>query len=82
MTFIRLSKSIINTRYIKSIEIKDKKYIINTIDHITNGFFIFTYGNTKSYNSKQIICQKEEPEDYNIVQKWIHSINDFPLYHK
>lgn len=74
MTFLKLSRSIINTRYIKSIDFSNKKYIIHTIDQIHGGYFFFGFGLFESENSTKVVCSQKDPEDYISIQTWINSL--------
>jgi hypothetical protein len=74
MTFLKLSRYIINTRYIKSVDFSNKKYIIHTIDQVQDGYFYFGFGFLDSSNSKMTVCPDTDPEDYISVQNWINSL--------
>ena len=74
MTFLKLSSSIINTRYIKSIDFSNKKYVIHTIDQVNDGYFYFGFGFFYSSNSKAVICPEKNPQDYIVVQNWINGL--------
>jgi hypothetical protein len=74
MTFLKLSSSIINTRYIKFIDFSNKKYIIHTIDQVNDGCFFFGFGLFESSNSKAVVCPEKNPQDYIALQTWINSL--------
>ena len=74
MTFLKLSSSIINTRYIKFIDFSNKKYVIHTIDQVNDGYFFFGFGLFESSNSKAVICPEKNPQDYIAIQTWINGL--------
>lgn len=77
--FIKLSKQIINTRYIENIIISTEpnKYYIQIQDFNSFGFIIHGTGwlNGGSRCKEIIICEKSNPLDYKIVDEWVKKLD-------
>jgi hypothetical protein len=58
MSFIRLSKVLINSKY------------INNIRHIENKYVIFI--TTHTNNIKYVVCKKENTEDHKVITAWVN----------
>lgn len=69
--FLKLSKLIINTSYIKNIIIEPTVYHIQFIDHTVSGMTIFGGGYVDSTNSTLIVCKEKHTKDYQFVSEWI-----------
>ena len=72
--FIKLTSMIINKNMITSVFIKPNKFNIYTMENNINGILIFGNGGFDSKFKKIKICEKESPEDYKIISKWIETI--------
>lgn len=70
-SFLKLSKNLINTNYIRNINILKTKYEIKLISYEVDGEILFGSGTIYTACSTIDICEKENPEDYNTVKKWI-----------
>lgn len=79
--FIKLSKMVINTSAIKSINI-DKKftdsniksYLINFKNGNPSGFIFGWFGSLTTNEEYIRVNEDDSPEDYKIVSNWIDSI--------
>ena len=69
--FIKLSSLLLNTNYIKKISIKPDYYCIDLHDNNFSGFLVFSFGWVSSDSSSIDICKNKDPEDYQIIKKWI-----------
>lgn len=69
--FIKLSKIIINTVKIVTIDILPKKYTVRMCDQKIDGSILFTSGSVESYNTNIEVCEKKNPDDYQTVKEWI-----------
>lgn len=69
--FIRLSKCIINPRFIEHIEIKENLYIISLSNNSINGNHLFSIGWINSSVTRFGICLNNNPEDYKTITKWL-----------
>jgi hypothetical protein len=73
--FLKLTRLIINTKYIHSIVIHPNKYCINVASNKFEGskwnVIGFGFGNISSYNCEIEVCETQNPNDYNIVSDWI-----------
>ena len=72
--FLKFSNTIINPRYIHFINIADGKYTIHMVSHFVNGAYFFGSGAMETKTITMNICRKENPDDYNLMTKWIQKI--------
>lgn len=77
--FLKLSRTIVNTSYIKEIIIKKDLYRIYLQSDIFSGFTLFGSGGINSEHDYITVCKKESPADYTIVDQWIKKIPDNPM---
>lgn len=68
--FIKLSRSLINTKYIRSISQHDEMYKIH-YNEGQWGCFILAVGVIDTYNRTLTICKTKDPDDYDIMTSWI-----------
>ncbi len=73
--FLRLSTMLINRNHIKNITIWQSKYIIEMNSNEHSGFFVTFFGTINPINNNITICEKNDPEDYLKVKKWIDNID-------
>lgn len=71
MNFIKLSKIIINTSKISTVELLENKYLITISKNDVSGFMLAGSGLVTSLEKKITICQKNEPNDYEVINKWV-----------
>jgi hypothetical protein len=73
--FIKLTKMLINEKYIQSIIIKPNKYVINLNSNKIYGstWSIAAFGNGTicSYNYEIEVCETQHSHDYKILSEWI-----------
>jgi hypothetical protein len=73
--FVKLTKMLINEKYIQSIIIKPNKYFINLNSSKFYGstWTIAAFGNgtISSYNSEIEVCETQNSDDYKILSEWI-----------
>ena len=74
MKFIKLSNLIINTSKISTVRMIDNRYIIKIACSNTSGFIVAGSGWIHSIDTVIHVCQKKDPEDYNIVTKWVMDV--------
>jgi hypothetical protein len=76
--FLKLSSIIINISQIHRIKIEQnhKKYIIHLVPHYLDGLILFGFGAFNSSSISYTICEKEQKEDYQLVSKWLHYLED------
>jgi len=72
--FIKLTSMIINKNLVTSIVIKPNKYHIYTVENNINGVMFLGSGGASSSPEKIVICEKLDPQDYEIISKWIDTI--------
>jgi len=72
--FIKLSTTIINTKYINQILIRPNKYYIQLMNSKVDGFFIFGCGGLTLDPEEFEICASKTPDDYKVVSDWINTI--------
>ena len=72
--FIKLSTTIINTKYINEILIRPNKYYIYLMTYKVDGFFMFGSGGLISNFKFFKICADKTPNDYKIISDWIKTI--------
>ena len=72
--FIKLTSMIINKNLITSVFIKPNKYHIYTVENNINGYMLFGSDGASSTPEKIVVCEKNDPEDYKIISKWIDTI--------
>jgi hypothetical protein len=77
MNFIKLTNRIINIAKINQIIIKKNKFNIY-LNNGNNIFGIILYGSGCVYSNEEEIkiCEKENSEDYKIMQNWIKKIDN------
>jgi len=73
--FIKLSKQIINTRYIKRIIIKNEKYTIHMYSNDFDGFVACGTGNINSKCTYFDFYKKDDEKDYKTIDDWIKKID-------
>jgi hypothetical protein len=79
--FLRLSKTIINTRYIQNIDIYPTQYTITlATNHNFSGWTVGWLGFVSSKNQDTLYFFKnsedqEDKDDYILVDKWIKSLD-------
>lgn len=70
--FIKLTNCLINVRDVRTILYNEpNKYVINFSYNAMNGIVLFGSGNFTTYNEVVHVCKEKDPEDYNIIKKWI-----------
>ena len=70
--FIKLSNCLINVRHVRTILYNEpNKYVIKLSINAANGWMLFGSGNFTTYNEVVHVCKEKDPEDYNIIKKWI-----------
>ena len=72
--FIKLSTTIINTKYINQILIRPNKYYIKLLNSKVDGFFMFGCGGLILDPKEFEICADKTPSDYKVVSDWIKTI--------
>jgi len=72
--FLKLSKCVINTQLIRYILIKPTKYAFKLMSGSVQGYWMFGSGSISTDNPYIIVCEKEDPEDFKIVSKWINNV--------
>jgi len=73
--FIKLTKKVINTSKIVTIDILPTKYTMVMCNHHFDGWLLFTSGSVNTFENKIEICKTEHPKDYQIVKEWINQMN-------
>jgi hypothetical protein len=71
MKFIRLGTILINPSSIRTINIKDTKYVIRFMSESIYGSLIFGSGGINSEDRHIVIDKKENPSDYRVMEHWI-----------
>ena len=74
MKFIKLSGVIINSSKISTISLLDNRYIIKIACSDTSGFIVAGSGWIHSIDTVIHVCQKKDPDDYEVFTKWIEQI--------
>ncbi len=74
MKFIKLSRFIINTSKISTVQVLDNRYIINISSSNTGGFMLAGSGMFNSNDTVIHVCQKKDPEDFKVFTKWVEQI--------
>lgn len=75
-SFLKLTSSIINTKYITKITISESEYFINMFRDDMSGFLFGGSGFVSSTSHSITVCQKKNLNDYNIVKKWIDKLDN------
>ena len=70
--FLKLTDAIINVNHIRLIQLKSNKYKIQLATNYFDGFWLLGSGSIKSNSYEVTVCEKEHPEDYKLVTKWIN----------
>jgi hypothetical protein len=75
--FIKFTNGIINTAFIRNIEIDKpgKKFIIHLNSSYNSGLFFLGTGYFCNEFNRVLISNEKYPEGYASVEKWIQSIN-------
>jgi hypothetical protein len=76
MKFIKLSRFIINTSKISTVQVFDNRYIINISSSNTSGFMLAGSGMFNSNETIIHVCQEKDPDDYHIVTKWVMDLKN------
>lgn len=71
MSFIRFTNCVINPAWIQSIEIMPTSYKILMSRPVTDGYFIWGFGNIHTVNMPLWINKEKEPGDYEKMTKWM-----------
>ena len=72
--FLKFSNRIVNTAYIKYVEIEPDKYTLKFASEYVSGATLFGSGSIES-NSYQVFATKlDHPDSYAIIDKWIKSL--------
>ena len=74
-SFLKLTKRIINTRYISRIDIEPTGYKIKLITHEMGGIWILGGGGLDSVKSDITLCKTKDKMDYEIVTHWLKGWN-------
>ena len=74
MNFIKLSRVIINTSKISTVQLLDNRYIIKVSSSNTSGFIVAGSGWIHSIDTVIHVCQKKDPEDFKVFTKWVEQI--------
>ena len=69
--FLKLTKTIINTKFIQHIDINNDRFIIHLMTNNMDGIFIFAGGSFQSYNTEIKVCKTKHLNDYKTVSDWI-----------
>lgn len=74
--FLKFSNRILNTAFIKHVEIDNnaKKFTIYLSTRSMDGLFLLGSGSVSTETDIVYACQKEHPDSYAIVEKWINSL--------
>lgn len=76
--FIRLSNTLINTRYITKIKMKSNAYEIKLLSNHTGNIFgsgFFFWGDIYPSSDIITITADEHAIDYKIISDWLNNIN-------
>jgi hypothetical protein len=71
MSFIRFTKFVINPVWIQSVEMMPTSYKIIMSQPVTDGYFIWAFGNINTINMPLWINKEKEPDDYEKMTKWM-----------
>ena len=71
--FIKLTNTIINTKYIRKIVLHNNphEYRISMTNNKIDGFFLMGSGLINNHENEIIISKNKIPEDYNKITEWI-----------
>lgn len=69
--FLKLSNLVINTSKIIYVRKYETVYHIHMDNLDFRGFYFYIFGSISTTDNLITVCQKEKPDDYNIVSKWI-----------
>jgi len=72
--FIRLTNMVINTSKLVKIENSNNQYCMYFSNNNISGYFILSIGNLFTSDNTIVVCKEKSPEDYQIVENWIKSI--------
>ena len=72
--FLKLSNLIINTSKIIYIDILPSKYMLRLSCQKINGDYFLGQGRIDTMHKDIIVCSNDDPQDYEIVKKWIEQI--------
>lgn len=72
--FLRLSSSVINTSYIRYIQIKQNKFHIEMFNNRIYGTMILGSGNMDVEDESFEVSAEEHPTDYKMVEEWIKNL--------
>jgi len=75
VNFLKFSRHVINTSYIKEISIHPDKYIIYLGNNGFEGFMLFSTGFVSSDTCKITICKKNDLCDYIAVKNWLNKLD-------
>lgn len=73
--FLRLSSSVINTSYIRYIQIKQNTFHIEMFNNRIHGTMILGSGNMDVEDESFEVCAEEPPTDYKLVEEWIKNLD-------
>ena len=76
MNFIKLSRVIINTSKISTVQLLENRYIIKVASLNTSGFIVAGSGWIHSIDTVIHVCQKKDPDDYEVFTKWVINPNN------
>jgi len=73
--FLKLSSTIINVSQIQTIQVLPKKYKIHLVSSKHSGFWIYGTGFFSNNKLNYEICEKNHPQDYKTVSKWLNYLD-------
>jgi hypothetical protein len=73
-SFLRLTKHVVNTRYISFIDIEPNKYKINMQTNTGSGYWIFGGGSYRTHEAQIEVCKERDKVDYEIVTNWLKRV--------
>ena len=73
--FLRLSNNLVNTRYIKNVEIHPSLFRIVLNSEAHNGFVMFGSGWLSNESHTFNIYKDKNSKDYDIVSRWVEEMS-------
>lgn len=72
--FLKLSRLIVNTTKIVTIDIYPTQYTMYISKQQLDGWFFLFSGTIESIDNRVEICKNKHPTDYQIVKEWIDQL--------
>ena len=72
--FIKFSNRIVNTAFIKYVNIEPNKYTLHLASNDFTGSVLFGSGSIGSHDNLVYATKTDHPESYATIEKWIQSI--------